>query len=55
MSKNADYWQGNIMMEDRILSSRTPVRNAMKKILTDLGIGESELTEFEPSKQDNLV
>ena len=42
MRKNADFWADNIVKGDRLLTSSTPVSEAMDKVLNYLGLAENE-------------
>lgn len=45
MRKDAEFWQGNIIIDGRIATSRAPVKKAMKKLLSALDIGEKDLLD----------
>lgn len=48
-SRDAEFWQGNIVMDGRILTARIPTKKAMKKLLEHLNIGENYLLEWSTS------
>ena len=53
MRREADIWQDNILSDGRIVSTRLPVKRAMKKVLMQLDIGDKDLLDVIEENNDN--
>ena len=55
MRRSAEFWEGNIILDNRIVSNRLPVKLAMKKVLNHLEIGDGDLLDLIDNSTVNKV
>ena len=48
--KDSPYWEDSLVVSGRILTNRSPIKTAMKKVLVDLDIGAEELADYHPDE-----